>query len=213
MDDLDSSGYDNKPSKSTVGLMIAVAILIIMAFIVLPSLYFTCTWPFNGSDSCKCSKSGGTYSDKKCQCPSTTIIKAGICETCPADEVASDTSCVCAPGSLRDVDGKCKTSSIYSTDKYGTVYCPTGFTTAYNDKMYINDKICNKTTKLCDACVTTDTIYPTTYTKMGVSTNWPERAWDDPMADGYDIKPVCTGGRTMGYQGGTYITNALPLNC
>lgn len=37
-------------------------------------------------------------------------------------------------------------------------------------------------------------------------------SWDDPMAPGFDNTPTITGGRTMGYSGGTYITTAMPFD-
>lgn len=205
--DEESSGSSLKFWFTIIGLVIVAITITIIA------LYFTCTWPFNSSDSCICTKSGGTYDSKKCKCPSTKIINDGVCEDCPTGEIPSGDICNCPDGTLRDSDKKCKTSSVYKTNNYGNVLCPTSFSTTYTDNVYANDKICNKTTRLCDACVTTNEIYPTTYMKMGQLMDWPIRLWGDPMDDGVDIRPTCTDGRTMGYAGGTYITTAMPLNC
>lgn len=145
-------------------------------------------------------------------CTSTQELYGGMCVAkCTPDKVRMGGACVCPDGTESDTDGICKKSNIYHTNKYSWVLCPNGFSTAYNPSAYMNDTVCNVNSQKCDVCITTDSIYPTTYIRKGKTLSWPERPWDDPLAPGFDNTPTITGGRTMGYSGGTYITTAMPL--
>lgn len=204
------SDYTDNEQGGFVGLMLILLALIIVGIIL--ALYFTCTFPFNGSDSCKCANSKGTYKDGKCTCSINTTLKDKECVACPNGEISIGGECMCAFGKLRDTDGKCKDSSVNKTN-HGDVLCPIGFSTKYDPSLYGNNIYCNSTTGLCDMCVSPVQLYPSKYVKFGNTLDWPERNWADPLEAGYDFQPKCTGGRTMGYQGGTYLTDAMPLNC
>jgi len=106
------SDYDYDPFEGTyykrhekggfVVIMILLAICVIVA-IIFTVLYFTCTAPFGGSDSCKCTKSKGTYKDGKCTCTSPLELVGGQCvNPCKTNELrdSSGTCVACATGKL-----------------------------------------------------------------------------------------------------------------
>jgi len=186
------------------------------------------TWDDTKTPKCTCKTTDDLF-DKKCviKCKTgETRDDKGVCvgiplnnppntpnnPTCPNNQILLNGSCVCPTGTEKDVDNICKNSSIYLTNKFGYVLCPTGFTTTRYPTAYVNDVVCSPTSGKCDVCVTTNTIYPTTYTRKGQTLDWPAREWADPMEQGFDITPTITGGRTMGYSGGTYITTAMPFD-
>lgn len=119
------------------------------------------TWKtVDGKDICSCPTTMDSIADKTCadKCKpgytrdSTTLKCLPIPlndmpnpnpnPACPATQVMMNGNCVCPDGTEKDTDGLCKKSSIYLTNKFGFVLCPTGFSTAYDPKAYVNDTVC-----------------------------------------------------------------------
>lgn len=75
-------GYSMPYTRSESNVLVIVSIFVVLALIIVAiilALYFTCTTPFDGSDSCKCTKSKGTYKDGKCTCPTSLKLIGGQC--------------------------------------------------------------------------------------------------------------------------------------
>lgn len=115
--------------KETSALFIvgSIVVLLVIVGIILLVLFFTCNWPFGGSEKCVCKNSGGEWD-------SDANDKKGDCIKCPDSKEALDKKCVdkCTDGKIRNIKGvcevQCPTGQIKNASGVCQVQCPAGQT-------------------------------------------------------------------------------------